>query len=145
MKKLIVIGIAALLCASCQLESGQGENTLMEKLNTSGAAEPAEMAAQEVAVPQQTAQAPVVSEPRLAAGKYASDADRYRQNIVVKVMGENYIVYEYSDVRIDDVATLASAFCYETDPDTKAYLRDVYMYRNHKRRATFDCVNLASK
>ncbi len=145
MKKLIVIGIAALLCASCQLESGQGESTLMEKLNTSGAAEPAEMAAPEVAVPQQTAQAPVVSEPRLAAGKYASDADRYRQNIVVKVMGENYIVYEYSDVRIDDVATLASAFCYETDPDTKAYLRDVYMYRNHKRRATFDCVNLASK
>ncbi len=145
MKKLIVIGIAALLCASCQLESGQGESTLMEKLNTSGAAEPAEMAAPEIAVPQQTAQAPVVSEPRLAAGKYASDADRYRQNIVVKVMGENYIVYEYSDVRIDDVATLASAFCYETDPDTKAYLRDVYMYRNHKRRATFDCVNLASK
>lgn len=145
MKKLIVIGIAALLCASCQLESGQGESTLMEKLNTSGAAEPAGMAAPEVAVPQQTAQAPVVSEPRLAAGKYASDADRYRQNIVVKVMGENYIVYEYSDVRIDDVATLASAFCYETDPDTKAYLRDVYMYRNHKRRATFDCVNLASK
>lgn len=145
MKKLIVIGIAALLCASCQLESGQGESTLMEKLNASGAAEPAEMAAPEIAVPQQTAQAPVVSEPRLAAGKYASDADRYRQNIVVKVMGENYIVYEYSDVRIDDVATLASAFCYETDPDTKAYLRDVYMYRNHKRRATFDCVNLASK
>ena len=145
MKKLIVIGIAALLCASCQLESGQGESTLKEKLNTSGAAEPAEMAAPEVAVPQQTAQAPVVSAPRLAAGKYASDADRYRQNIVVKVMGENYIVYEYSDVRIDDVATLASAFCYETDPDTKAYLRDVYMYRNHKRRATFDCVNLASK
>ena len=68
MKKLIVIGIAALLCASCQLESGQGESTLMEKLNTSGAAEPAEMAAPEVAVPQQTAQAPVVSEPRLAAG-----------------------------------------------------------------------------
>lgn len=145
MKKLIVIGIAALLCASCQLESGQGESTLMEKLNASNAAEPAEMTAQEVAVPQQTAQAQVAPEPRLAAGKYASDADRYRQNIVVKVMGENYIVYEYSDVRIDDVATLASAFCYETDPDTKAYLRDVYMYRNHKRRATFDCVNLASK
>lgn len=145
MKKLIVIGIAALLCASCQLESGSNDGTLMDKLNASNAAEPAEMTAQEVAVPQQTAQAQVAPEPRLAAGKYASDADRYRQNIVVKVMGENYIVYEYSDVRIDDVATLASAFCYETDPDTKAYLRDVYMYRNHKRRATFDCVNLASK
>lgn len=140
MKKLIVIGIAALLCASCQLENGQNR-TLMDRLNTSQAEQ---AAPQEIGEPSAQV-APVVSEPRLAAGKYASDADRYRQNIVVKVMGENYIVYEYSDVRIDDVATLASAFCYETDPDTKAYLRDVYMYRNHKRRATFDCVNLASK
>ena len=140
MKKLIVIGIAALLCASCQLENGQNR-TLMDRLNTSQAEQ---AAPQEIGEPSAQV-APVVSEPRLAAGKYVSDADRYRQNIVVKVMGENYIVYEYSDVRIDDVATLASAFCYETDPDTKAYLRDVYMYRNHKRRATFDCVNLASK
>jgi len=71
---------------------------------------------------------------------YAADADRYRQNISVKAMGEDYVVYEYMDVRIDDVATLASNFCYETNPDKKAYLRDIYMYKNHKRRATFDCV-----
>lgn len=141
MKKIIVIGIAALLCASCQFESGPG--TLMDKLNNT----PTEQAAAPEVMPETAQVAPVQdpSTPKLAAGKYASDADRYRQNIVVKVVGENYIVYEYSDVRIDDVATLASAFCYETDPDKKAYLRDIYMYRNHKRRATFDCVNLASK
>jgi hypothetical protein len=74
---------------------------------------------------------------------YASDADRFRQNIAVKAMGDDYVVYEYTDVRIDDVATLASRFCYETNPEKKAYLRDIYMYKNHKRRATFDCVNLA--
>lgn len=73
---------------------------------------------------------------------YASDADRFRQNIAVKAMGEDYVVYEYSDVRIDDVATLASQFCYDTGTGKKAYLRDIYMYKNHKRRATFDCVYL---
>lgn len=75
---------------------------------------------------------------------YSSDAERFRRNIATKAMGEDYVVYEYMDVRIDDVATLASAYCFEmTDGVKKAYLRDIYMYKNHKRRATFDCVDLA--
>jgi len=145
MKKLIVIGIAALLCSSCQFETGP-YGTLMDKIN--GTKTVSEQVPESTPVVMQTE--PITpqadpSTPKLAHTKYASDADRYRQNIVVKVIGEDYIVYEYSDVRIDDIATLASAFCYETDPDKKAYLRDIYMYKNHKRRATFDCVNLASK
>ena len=76
---------------------------------------------------------------------YASDAERFRRNIATKVMGEDYVVYEYVDVRIDDVATLASRYCYETTEGKKAYLRDIYMYKNHKRRATFDCVDLAAE
>lgn len=74
-----------------------------------------------------------------------SDLEMLRKNIVVKTMGEDYIVYEYSDVRIDKVAPLASRYCYETNPGKKAYLRDIYLHKNHKRRATFDCVNLASE
>ncbi len=74
---------------------------------------------------------------------YSSDAERFRHNIAVKGMGEDYVVYEYVDVRIDDVATLASAYCFEMNPDKKAYLRDIYMFKNRKRRATFDCVDLA--
>ncbi len=76
---------------------------------------------------------------------YASDAERFRRNIATKAMGEDYVVYEYVDVRIDDVATLASRYCYETTEGKKAYLRDIYMYKNHKRRATFDCVDLAAE
>ena len=76
---------------------------------------------------------------------YVSDAERFRRNIATKAMGENYVVYEYVDVRIDDVATLASRYCYETTDGKKAYLRDIYMYKNHKRRATFDCVDLAAE
>ena len=74
-----------------------------------------------------------------------ADLEMLRHNIVVKTMGDDYIVYEYSDVRIDKVAPLASRYCYETNPGKKAYLRDIYMHKNHKRRATFDCVDLASE
>ena len=76
---------------------------------------------------------------------YSSDAERFRRNISTKAMGEDYVVYGYVDVRIDDVATLASRYCYETTEGKKAYLRDIYMYKNHKRRATFDCVDLAAE
>lgn len=76
---------------------------------------------------------------------YSSDAERFRRNIATKGMGDDYVIYEYADVRIDDVATLASQYCYQMNPDKKAYLRDIYMYKNHKRRATFDCVDLARK
>lgn len=73
------------------------------------------------------------------------DVDYYRQNIAVKAMGDDYIVYEYANIRIDQIAPLASKFCYETNPGKKAYLRDIYMQKNRKRRATFDCVNLATE
>ena len=69
----------------------------------------------------------------------------YRHNIVTKAKGEDYVVYEYSDVRIDKVATLAAKYCYDTNPGKKAYLRDIYLNKNHKRRATFDCVDLATQ
>ena len=77
--------------------------------------------------------------------KYASEEERFRHNIAVKGMGDDYVVYEYVDVRIDDVATLASKYCYEMTENKKAYLRDIYLYKNHKRRATFDCVDLAQE
>lgn len=129
MKKILLI-LLALGCASCQLENDQ-PSTLAEMWQNRTAEQP------------QTAR--IVTTPKAAdMPRYASDADRYRQNIVVKAAGENYVVYEYSDVRVDDVASLASAYCFENTNGKKAYLRDIYMYRNNKRRATFDCVDLAS-
>ena len=75
----------------------------------------------------------------------ADDAQRIRENINVKGAGNDFVIYEYANLRIDNVATLASAYCYNIDPNTKAYLRDIYMTKNHKRRATFDCVTLAGQ
>ena len=143
MKKLIFIGIAALICSSCQFENNKyGTVSEMwrakEQANTPAAVE------QESVTP---AEGGVVSDPKTAVytSSYPIDLERYRQNVVVKAAGEDYIIFEYSDVRVDEVASLASHYCYENDPQTKAFLRDIYMYRNHKRRATFDCGNLASQ
>ena len=142
MKKLIFIGIAALICSSCQFENNK-YGTLSEMWN---AKEPANAPAVSEAEPVAPAEGGVVSEPKTAVytSSYPIDLERYRQNVVVKAAGENYIIFEYSDVRVDEVASLASHYCYENNPGTKAFLRDMYMYHNHKRRATFDCMNLAS-
>lgn len=69
----------------------------------------------------------------------------YREHIIVKGGDENHVIYEYSDVRIDEVASLAIAYCQNINPEHIAKLRDIYMYKNHKRRATFDCACVAER
>lgn len=125
MKKILGIGLAVLVIASCVSKPNKDVEAAKEQPNA-----------------EQN-----VSQPEKERVVNISDADLelYRKNIVVKTMGDDYIVYEYSDVRIDKVAPLASRYCYETNPGKKAYLRDIYMHKNHKRRATFDCVDLASE
>lgn len=115
MKKITLMGLFVLLLASCMGEPKKDIGTMRTEKQNR------------------------------AASIVEADLEMYRKNIVVKTMGDDYIVYEYSDVRIDKVAPLASRYCFETNPGKKAYLRDIYMHKNHKRRATFDCVDLASK
>lgn len=141
MKKFLSIAIVALMCASCQLESSK-YGTLSDMWNNNSQ----EQRVVQPMVSVEQIKSDKVAEPKIVtAPKYNSDVERLRQNIVMKAGDDNYVVYEYSDVRIDDVASLASAYCYEYSTGKKAYLRDIYMYRNHKRRATFDCGNLASQ
>ena len=86
------------------------------------------------------------TEPTLVINQtYADDADRYRQNISVKEEGDGFVTYEYKDVCIDEVATLAIVYCQEKAPTTAAHLREIVLYRNNARRATFDCLNLAKE
>lgn len=73
---------------------------------------------------------------------YVDDAQRYRQNVAVKAQTESFVTYEYKDVRIDELAPLAVDYCH-TMNGKQAYLREIVLYRNNLRRATFDCVSLA--
>ncbi len=72
---------------------------------------------------------------------YTSNIERFMQNVSVKEENPRYVIYEYKDVRIDEVASIATRYCAEHG-DKKAFLRQSITYRNHLRRATFDCVNL---
>ncbi len=83
------------------------------------------------------------SEPTKVQGSYyADDAERYRQNVAVKAETPDFVTYEYKDIRVDELAPLASLYC-DNQGGKQAYLREIILYRNNLRRATFDCVNLA--
>ncbi|MBR1601215.1 MAG: hypothetical protein IJ677_06510 [Alphaproteobacteria bacterium] len=126
MKKIALMMLSVLVLASCISRPKDDIQTMENEKNET-----------------KISTAPIKNERVVAVAD--SDLEMLRKNIVVKTMGDDYIVYEYSDVRIDKVAPLASRYCYETNPGKKAYLRDIYMHKNHKRRATFDCVDLASE
>lgn len=79
---------------------------------------------------------------KVQGGYYADDAERYRQNVAVKAQTSDYVIYEYKDIRIDELAPLAAVYC-DNLGGRQAYLREIVLYRNNLRRATFDCVNLA--
>ncbi len=72
---------------------------------------------------------------------YDSAYDRFINNVVIKARSENYVTYEYKDVRVDELAPLASRYCQEHGNRT-AVLRSVILYKNYARRATFDCLRL---
>ena len=71
----------------------------------------------------------------------SSDYERFFQNVIVKEKSPYRVTYEYKDVRLDEVAYLASRYCHEQDGKA-AYLHDSVLYRNFTRRATFDCAEL---
>lgn len=135
MKKLTVIGLFALLCASCIAKPDTSQQP----------ATPDTVAAPVAPAGIDMSQVYTYTPESTFATQQLSDDDFYRRNIVVKAMGDNYVVYEYADVRIDQVATLASHYCYDINPMLSAYLRDMYMNKNHRRRVTFECINLASQ
>ncbi|MBQ9235633.1 MAG: hypothetical protein IJ184_04130 [Alphaproteobacteria bacterium] len=58
----------------------------------------------------------------------------------INVIGKtsNYVVYEYSDVRIDEVAPIAALYCRDQGGRT-AELYDIGLRADHRRRATFMC------
>ncbi len=70
------------------------------------------------------------------------DMARYRENIVLKQHGENFVSYEYRNVRIDELASLAINYCLDNTDGKKAYLREIVMRENHSKLATFDCIDL---
>lgn len=72
---------------------------------------------------------------------YDSAYDRFLDNVTIKRKSPNFVTYEYKDARIDELAPLASRYCKENG-DRTAILRDIILYKNYSRWATFDCLRL---
>jgi len=60
-------------------------------------------------------------------------------NVRIKHKDEHGIIYEYKNVRIDEIAFMASEYCHENN-GKKAILQSSQLYKNFSRRATFDCI-----
>lgn len=58
----------------------------------------------------------------------------------INVIGKtsNYVVYEYGDIRVDEVAPIAAIYCNDQGGKT-AELYDIGLRPDHRRRATFIC------
>lgn len=83
---------------------------------------------------------PIIEEETPAAEPaYGSEDQRFLDNVRIKQSDENGITYEYKDVRIDEIAYLASEYCYEQN-EKKAFLHDSQLFKNFSRRATFHCL-----
>lgn len=82
-----------------------------------------------------------VKDDKIEDDYYKNNMERFMQNISIKAETPRYVTYEYKDVRIDEVASLAARYCNDHG-GKKAFLRENITFRNHLRRATFDCVNL---
>lgn len=58
----------------------------------------------------------------------------------VRVVGKtsNYVIYEYSNIRVDEVAPVAAIWCNDHG-GRQAALYDISLRPDHRRRATFVC------
>jgi hypothetical protein len=61
------------------------------------------------------------------------------RKVVIRDKNPYGIVYEYKNVRIDEVAALAGEYC--RGQGKRVYLKESLTHRNNNRLAAFDCVN----
>ena len=66
-----------------------------------------------------------------------------QKNVFVVEEGEDFVTYQYKEVRVDEISPLATLYCADVANGRNAYLRNVAIFHNGYMRATFDCVNLA--
>lgn len=67
------------------------------------------------------------------------DTTRFKGKVKAIEENKDDVVYEYSDIRIDQVSVLATMYCNQKG-SRRAYLDKVNLYKNNARRAKFFCV-----
>lgn len=64
--------------------------------------------------------------------------NRLVDHMVVVDKSANFVIYEYSNIRVDEVAPIAAIYCHNQG-NKQALLYDINLRPNNSRRATFVC------
>lgn len=72
------------------------------------------------------------------SGYVEPDFNALVDNVQVVEKTSNYVVYDYSNIRIDSLAPVAAIYCHEQG-NKRAHLYEIVMRPDHRRRATFAC------
>ena len=145
MKKFILLAGIFLLCACSLMGRGtvlsdsQSQPKTYVRASEKAPVKVTYAQTQETAPKQATAQ-PVKAQPVIAQPAMAQRST----GVSVKARGENFVTYEYKDIRVDQLRGWAESYCKQKGYENFA-LRDIIVYRNYMRRATFDCFHLANE
>lgn len=69
------------------------------------------------------------------------DYERLTKNVTIVSENATSVIYEYKNVRVDELAVLAAMYCNDQS-HKKAFLDRIVLHRNNSRRAVFLCKNL---
>lgn len=85
-----------------------------------------------------------VVEPRVQVSESTISETPQHVGVATKARGEDYVTYEYSNVRVDALLPMAQKYCVQKNETWQAVLQEILLYRNNMRRATFVCRGLAN-
>ncbi len=69
---------------------------------------------------------------------FEPDYDNIAKHIIVVNKSSNFVIYEYSNVRVDEIAPVAAIYCHDHG-GKQASLYEINLTPDSKRRATFVC------
>lgn len=71
-------------------------------------------------------------------------ATELNHDFAMKDHGEDFVTYEYRNISINELSGYAVEYCADQG-GREASLREIILWHNHHRRATFDCKYLAKE
>lgn len=78
--------------------------------------------------------------PEYAESEYVEpDYNYLASHINVVETSSSHVIYEYTNVRIDEVAGVAGVYCYEKNGKKQALLHKIVTRPDNRRHATFIC------
>lgn len=69
---------------------------------------------------------------------FEPDYNRYAGNVSIVSTSSDSVVYEYKNIRVDELGAIAAQYC-DDHGQRQAYLDKILLHKNNSRRAVFIC------